>query len=94
MITLPAKVVSLISKHNFANSRLEYMIEIVILGKKFNIPVTEDFVNRLDQAVDPVEPEPQPRQEHIEFPSTPEGYSLGDLERDPNDYSYEEIENL
>ena len=102
VIRLPATLVGLTTRHNFHKGRVDYAIEIVILGKKFTIPVTEDFVARLDATLDEDAPIPE-RREHRppeqqsmfeEEEGTPDGYSLGSLERDPEDYTYEEIEKL
>lgn len=101
VIRLPATLVGLTTRHNFHKGRVDYAIEVVILGKKFTIPVTEDFVARLDATLDEDAPIPeqqdrraQAQQQFEEEEGTPDGYSLGSLERDPDDYSYEEIERL
>lgn len=101
VIRLPATLVGLTTRHNFHKGRVDYAIEIVILGKKFTIPVTEDFVARLDATLDEDAPIPESRERRPEHQSTfeeeestPDGYSLGSLERDPEDYTYEEIEKL
>jgi hypothetical protein len=97
MITLPAKVISLVTKHNFHASRVEYAIEIALLGSKFTIPVTESFVERLDNAVEPQE-SPAPRQREREYADyeddVPQGFSMGVLEKSADDYTDEEIERL
>lgn len=101
-IRIPTTLVGLTTRHNFHKGRVDYAIEIVILGRKFTVPVTEDFVARLDAALDEDVTVPD-RQEHPvheqrdmfeEDERMPDGYSLGSLERDPEDYSYEEIEKL
>lgn len=99
VIRLPATLIGLTTRHNFHKGRVDYAIEIVILGKKFTIPVTEDFVARLDATLDEDTSIPQrqsPVQQNMfdDEDDTPDGYSLGSLERDPEDYSYEEIEKL
>jgi hypothetical protein len=102
VVKLPTTILGLVTRHNFHASRIEYAIDIVILGKKFTIPVTDDFVSRLDSVLEadsaPLDntPAPQPtNQENLfEQDAIPPGYSLGSLERDPDDYSYEEIEKL
>lgn len=101
VIRLPATLVGLTTRHNFHKGHIDYAIEIVILGKKFTIPVTEDFVARLDATLDEDAPIPErqerrpPEQQSMfEEEEAPDGYSLGSLERDPEDYTYEEIEKL
>jgi len=102
VIRLPATLVGLTTRHNFHKGHVDYAVELVILGKKFTIPVTEDFVARLDATLDEDAPIPEvpDRRASGYMPTfndeedTPDGYSLGSLERDPEDYSYEEIEKL
>ena len=100
-IRLPATLIGLTTRHNFHKGRVDYAIEIVILGKKFTVPVTEDSVARLDSTLDEDAPVPnheehRPEQQNMfsEEDDVPAGYSLGSLERDPEDYTYEEIEKL
>ena len=102
VVKLPTTILGLVTRHNFHASRIEYMIDIVILGKKFTIPVTEDFVSRLDSVLEadsaPVENTPEQttvdQSSMFREDAIPAGYSLGSLERDPEDYTYEEIEKL
>lgn len=94
MITLPCKITSLVTKHNFAAERVDYFLELVLLGKKFTIPVTEDFVARLDSSLEG--PNEGPRHPaRPQAPSIPEGFeidpSIGDIERDADSYTDEEI---
>lgn len=97
MINLNAKVISLVTKHNFQASRIDYAIEVVLLGTKFTVPVSEAFVERLDNAVEPEEATPpprvSPRRQHG-MDDVPSGYSMGVLEKSPEDYTDEEIELL
>lgn len=95
MIKLPVNIVSLVTKHNFQASRVDYAIEIVLLGSKFTVPVSEAFVERLDRAVEPDEPRPRqaPMREEYEE-DVPQGYGLGVMEKNPEDYTDEEIERL
>ena len=95
MIKLPVNIVSLVTKHNFQASRVDYAIEIVLLGSKFTVPVSEAFVERLDRAVEPDEPRPRqaPAREEYED-DVPQGYGLGVIEKNAEDYTDEEIERL
>ena len=91
MIEVPAKITGLVTRHNFQSGRVAYSLEVVMLGKRFNLPVEEEFVARLDsmlekEEVGAIEPA------HEEDPS--QEYGFGSIERDPSDYSYEEIEQL
>ena len=99
-VKIPTTLVGLTTRHNFHKGRIEYSIDLVILGKKFNLAVPEDFVARLDAMLENDAVPQQPREteqpqvfeeEHEEIPS---GYSLGAIEREPEDYSYEEISKL
>lgn len=99
-VKIPTTLVGLTTRHNFHKGRIEYSIDLVILGKKFNLPVPEDFVARLDAMLenDAVPNQPKEVEQHQVFEEEqeeiPSGYSLGAIERDPEDYSYEEISKL
>ncbi len=43
-----ATVNSLMQKHNFVKNTIEYSVELIVLGAKVVVPVSEDFVQRLD----------------------------------------------
>ena len=94
MIKLPATIISLVTKHNFQAERVDYAIEIGLLGSKFTVPVSEAFVERLDNAVEPESPRGAPvhREEFTE--DIPSGYGLGVLEKSADEYTDEEIERL
>jgi len=96
VIKLPATLIGLTTRHNFHKGQVDFAIEVVLLGKKFTIPVTEDFVARLDATLDEDAPLPQRQEQErpVDLDEIPDGYSLGSLERDAEDYSYEEIEKL
>lgn len=53
MITLPVKISALNTRHNFHAGRMEYTVEIMLLGKKFSLSVNEEFVASLEHAADP-----------------------------------------
>ena len=96
MITLPCKITSLVTKHNFSAERVDYYLELVLLGKKFTLPVSEDFVARLDSSLEgPAEERPHRPHAQQSAPTLPEGFeidpSVGDLERDADTYTDEEI---
>lgn len=98
-LKIPTTLVGLTTRHNFHKGRIEYSIDLVILGKKFNLAVPEDFVARLDtmlenDTVPHHTEETETRVFEEEQESVPSGYSLGAIERDPDDYSYEEISKL
>lgn len=61
MLKLPCEVTSLSTKHNFVESRIEYIVEVNILGQVFRLDVDEEFVSRLDQAAS--KPQQQPVQQ-------------------------------
>ena len=85
MITVPVKISALVTKHNFAAARMEHLVEFVLLGKKFTVPVSEEFVARLDNMLAGGEQGGQ--EEYV-----PEGYALGHI--DPSDISDEELAKL
>jgi len=92
MIEVPAKITSLVTRHNFQSGRVDYLLEVSFLGKRFDLPVEEEFVARLDsllgaEEVNAIEPQATHEDEGG-------GYSFGSIEKDPNDYSFEEIEQL
>jgi hypothetical protein len=99
-VKIPTTLIGLTTRHNFHKGCIEYSIDLVILGKKFSVRVTEDFVARLDAMIEnDVVPQTQNEvmtQQHEvdDHEDIPSGYSLGALERDPEDYSYEEISKL
>ncbi|MGA1353390.1 MAG: hypothetical protein ACO32I_01195 [Candidatus Limnocylindrus sp.] len=65
MLTLPVKIAALNTRHNFHAGRVEYHLEILLLGKKFSLAVNEEFVASLEHAADPsaqiAQPDPEPR---------------------------------
>ena len=100
-VKIPTTLVGLTTRHNFHKGRIDYSIDLVILGKKFSVPVPEDFVARLDSMLESdvitQQPDHHQHSDHAfedEQEPTPAGYSLGSWEREPEDYTYEEISNL
>ena len=90
MITVNAKIAGLVTRHSFQSGNVSYALDVVILGKRFSLPVDEDFVARLDQMLDPAEHTEDPMRHEV-----PQEYAFGAVDdRDPNDYSVEEIEQL
>lgn len=91
MIPINAKIAGLTTKHSFQTGRVTYLLEVVILGRKFSLPVDEEFVARLDQTLEPEQVSEMPPSSASEVPQE---YAFGSVERDPEDYSYEEISQL
>ena len=88
MIGVNAKISGLTTRHSFQSGHVSYALDVVILGKKFSLPVDEEFVARLDQMLEPEGVEHR----HADIPAE---YAFGSVDdRDPNDYSVEEIEQL
>lgn len=91
MIPVSAKITGLTTKHSFGSGRVSYALDVVILGKRFSLPVDEEFVARLDQMLEPAA-------SHVtddEQDAHAAEYGFGAVEeRDPNDYSVEEISQL
>lgn len=88
MIGVNAKIAGLTTRHSFQSGHVSYALDVVILGKKFSLPVDEEFVARLDQMLEPESVE-------MSHTSIPQEYAFGAVDnRDPNDYSVEEIEQL
>ena len=94
MIKLPVTIISLVTKHNFQAERVDYAIEIGLLGSKFTVPVSEAFVERLDNAVDPEQPRSMPTHREEFAEDVPSGYGIGVLEKSADEYTDEEIERL
>ena len=88
MIGVNAKISGLTTRHSFQSGHVSYALDVVILGKKFSLPVDEEFVARLDQMLEPESVDHR----NADIPSE---YAFGSVDdRDPNDYSVEEIEQL
>jgi hypothetical protein len=91
MIPVSAKITGLTTKHSFGSGRVAYALDVVILGKRFSLPVDEEFVARLDQMLEPTA-------SHDLEDETASEYVVGAVmnreDRDPNDYSVEEISQL
>ena len=91
MIPVNAKITGLTTKHSFGSGRVSYALDVVILGKRFSLPVDEEFVARLDQML---EPSPTDEQDDLSGAHASD-YGFGSVEeRDPSDYSVEEISQL
>lgn len=75
MITLPVKISALNTRHNFNAGRVEYALEIILLGKKFSLSVNEEFVASLEHAMDPsaqiARPEPEEEKPRRPVPRLP-----------------------
>ena len=93
MINVPAQIISLSTKHNFVKEAIEHEIEIAILGHKHHVVVSEEFVAHLDAALAQTDVGPKERHSY----DNDEEFRLGSVherERDPGDYTDEEIRQL
>lgn len=91
-----ANINSLLQKHNFVKGVVEYSVELSVLGTKVIVPVSEDFVQKLD-----AEAERSSRQQHENRvqairnkirPKQQEEYDYSIADVDEDDYSSDNSE--
>jgi hypothetical protein len=106
MLKLPCTVLSLATKHNFQQQRVEYIVELSLLGQVISAEVNEEFVQRMDAAAGAQATAMQQQVPQQQLPMKrkvrqqkqaprQEDYSIGYVDEKPyEDYTDEEISQL